>query len=122
MEPGEDSEVPDGIMSFLEGASTFSDWRVLAGEAVLTQMAFQEMAMPVAPPVIDLNTGYDLLTKEGRESVNKIIERDDPFAITFAPVMHAVDLMDEHCHWEHRKSKDHGRAQESGSLRFGMDV
>ena len=35
---------------------------------------------------VDLNTGYDLLTPEGRSAVDKIIEKDDPFAISFAPV------------------------------------
>ncbi|CAE7562382.1 RE1 [Symbiodinium sp. CCMP2592] len=70
-------ELPRGCRTFL--------LEIFAGAAVLTQMAFQEWAMPVSPPV-DLNTGYDLLTKEGRDQVDMIIERDDPFAIAFAPV------------------------------------
>ena len=41
--------------------------------------------MPVYQP-IDLNTGFDLLTVEGRTAVDQIIEKDDPFAISFAPV------------------------------------
>ncbi|CAE7536321.1 RE2 [Symbiodinium microadriaticum] len=70
-------ELPRGCKTFL--------LEVFAGAAMLTQMALHEWAMPVTPPV-DLNTGYDLLTKQGRDEVDRIIARDDPFAITFAPV------------------------------------
>ena len=70
-------ELPRGCKTFL--------LEVFAGAAMLTQMALHEWSMPVTPPV-DLNTGYDLLTKQGRDEVDRIIARDDPFAITFAPV------------------------------------
>ncbi|CAE7224139.1 RE2, partial [Symbiodinium sp. CCMP2456] len=70
-------ELPRGCKTFI--------LEVFAGAAMLTQMALHEWSMPVTPPV-DLNTGFDLLTKQGRDEVDCIIERDDPFAITFAPV------------------------------------
>ena len=43
--------------------------------------------MPISNPVdIRLWPGIDLLTKAGRDKVDRIIEADDPFAVTLAPV------------------------------------
>ena len=71
------SELPRGCRTFL--------LEIFAGAAILSQVAFQDFGMPVYQP-IDLNTGFDLLTVEGRTAVDQIIEKDDPFAISFAPV------------------------------------
>ena len=70
-------ELPWGCKTFL--------LEIFAGAAMLSQIACHEYGMRVSSPV-DLNTGYDLLTKEGRDAVERVIERDDPFAISFAPV------------------------------------
>ncbi|CAE7212571.1 RE2 [Symbiodinium sp. CCMP2592] len=71
------SELPRGCRTFL--------LEIFAGAAILTQVAFQDFGVPVSPPV-DLNTGCNLLTSEGRAAVDRVIGRDDPFAISFAPV------------------------------------
>ncbi|CAE7219311.1 TY4B-J [Symbiodinium sp. KB8] len=71
------AELPRGCRTFL--------LEIFAGAAILTQVAYQDWGLPVSNPV-DLNTGFDLLTREGHEAVDYIIEKDDPYAIAFAPV------------------------------------
>ena len=71
------AELPRGCRTFL--------LEIFAGAAILTQVAYQDWGLPVSNPV-DLNTGYDLLTHEGRQAVDLLIEKDDPYAISFAPV------------------------------------
>ena len=71
------SLLPRGCRTFL--------LEIFAGAAVLSHMALQDYHMPVSAP-IDLRNGQDLLKPEERRRVEDIIERDDPYAITFAPV------------------------------------
>ena len=73
--------------SFLpRGCRTFL-LELVAGAAVLTHMASCDYGLPVSDPVdVRLGPGLDLLTRDGRDAVDRIIERDDPYAITCSPV------------------------------------
>ena len=59
---------------------------IVAGAAVVSHLASYEYGLPVSQPVdIRIGAGYDLLTKQGRDAVDRTIEEDDPHAVTFAP-------------------------------------
>ena len=68
------------------GCKTFL-LKVFAGVAMLSHIASQDFGFPISPPVdIRYDQNYDLTTAKGRKNVEEIIERDDPYAITFSPV------------------------------------
>ena len=68
------------------GCKTFL-LEVFAGVAMLSHIASQDFGFPVSSPVdVRYDQNYDLTTAKGRRNVEEIIERDDPYAITFSPV------------------------------------
>ena len=71
------SLLPRGCRTFL--------LEIFAGAALLSDICAREYGHPISAPV-DLNVGIDLLTPEGRAHVDSVIERDDPYAISIAPL------------------------------------
>ena len=70
--------LPRGCRSFL--------MEVFAGAATLTYLAAQ-MNLPVSAPVdIEYDTRYDLLDPRARQRLSQVIEDDDPYLLSFAPV------------------------------------
>ena len=60
---------------------------IFAGCAMLTSLAHYTFGYPVSEPVdINYDPKFDLTTKAGRDYVDHMIEEDDPYLISFAPV------------------------------------
>ena len=73
------SLLPRGCRTFL--------LEIFAGAAILSHIVASDYGLPISEP-IDIRTGrnINLLTKAGRDEVERIIGEDDPYAITCAPV------------------------------------
>ena len=68
------------------GCKTFL-LEVFAGVAMLSHIASNDFGFPISHPVdIRYDPNFDLTTAKGRRNVEEIIDRDDPYAITFSPV------------------------------------
>ena len=70
--------LPRGCRTFLA--------EIFAGAATLSLLAVQ-MGMPISQPVdVLFDARFDLLKKENRDRLEKIIEDDDPFLLALAPI------------------------------------
>ena len=71
--------LPKGCRTFL--------LEVFAGMAMLSTLASTQYGFDVSSPIdIRYDPAYDLTTASGRKNVDFVIERDDPYIITFSPV------------------------------------
>ncbi|CAE7802548.1 RE1 [Symbiodinium sp. CCMP2592] len=69
------SVLPRGCRTFL--------LELFARAAVLTHAASCDYGLPVSSPInLVADAGHDIFTKLGREALEKVIDRDDPYAIT----------------------------------------
>ena len=85
---------------------------MFSGSAKLSQSAAMQGLRVGAP--IDLRTGYDLLTAEGRRKAMEVIERQQPKIIHMAPVCgpwsHMQNINDPSDTYKKRKKvSSHGR-------------
>ena len=67
------------------GCKTFL-LEIFAGCAMLTSLAHYSYGLPVSQPIdLKYDNNLDLTTPAGRVLADQVIERDDPYLITFAP-------------------------------------